>query len=103
MEEVKLSSFTGRLLGILTRTVKYVTDCENRLMQESSTRMKLTSKVEEQEQLINALSSELMRFEQTQQKLQQQVDQLQQQKTNDDRSDPVIDGMNHLVSALRKP
>ena len=26
MEEVKLSSFTGRLLGILTRTVKYVTD-----------------------------------------------------------------------------
>lgn len=102
MEEVKLSSFTGRLLGILTRTVKYVTDCENRLMQESATRMKLTSKVEEQEQLINALSSELMRFEQSQQKLQQQVDQLQQQKT-DNRSDPVIDGMNHLVSALRKP
>ena len=26
MEEVKLTSFTGRLLGILTRTVKYVTD-----------------------------------------------------------------------------
>jgi len=51
-------------------------------MQESATRMKLTSKVEEQEQLINALSSELMRFEQSQQKLQQQVDQLQQQKTD---------------------
>ena len=53
-------------------------------MQESAARMKLNSKVEEQEQLINALSSELMRFEQSQEKLQQQVDQLQQQK-NDNR------------------
>ena len=42
--------------------------------------MKLSSKVNEQEQLINALSSELMKFEQNQLKMQQQLDALTKSK-----------------------
>ena len=42
--------------------------------------MKLNTKVNEQEQLINALSSELMKFEQNQAKMQKQIDALIQPK-----------------------
>ena len=85
-------NFTARLIGTITRTVKYVADvslisstqiadkavlqCEKRLVDEGTARVKLESKVNEQHQLINALSHELMNFEKRQTDLMAKFEQL---------------------------
>lgn len=107
------SSFTARLLGTLTQTVKFVADCEARLLEESGIRMQLSMQVEQQKKIIDALSMELMEFDNRQKKLENQMNQIinqnpnsskaNQPKINGAESDPVLQNVTQLVNLLRQP
>jgi len=94
-------NFTGRLIGTITRTVKYVADCEKRLVEEGTARVQLEKKVNEQQQLINALSHELMKFESSQNSLLAKFDALA--KRFETPKTDVTEDMTQLVKSLRQP
>ena len=72
------------------------------MLEESTARMKLSSKVNEQEQLINALSSELMKFEQNQAKMQQQIQALNERLTGNTDEGYVVFIFQKILSETLK-
>jgi len=96
------ASFTARLLATQTQLVKFVADCEMKILDESKERMKLAMEVDQmkktqnkQAQLIDALTKELMA---TSTKL-EALEDSSKSKPND----PVGNTVGDLVNLLKKP
>lgn len=101
------TSFTARLLGTLTQTVKFVADCESRLLEEAGLRLQLSLQVEQQKKLIDALTKELLEFHHRFQKLEDQVKPRtpspEPVERSNGESESLMANMNHLVNLLRQP
>ncbi|CAG5083208.1 Oidioi.mRNA.OKI2018_I69.PAR.g10310.t1.cds [Oikopleura dioica] len=96
------ASFTARLLATQTQLVKFVADCEVKILDESKERMKLAMEVDQmkksqikQAQLIDVLTKELMATS-------NKVEALENSAKNTP-NDPVGNTVGDLVSLLKKP
>jgi len=97
------ASFTARLLATQTQLVKFVADCEMKILDESKERMKLAMEVDQmkktqnkQAQLIDALTKELMATS-------SKLEALEEDSSKSKPNDPVGNTVGDLVNLLKKP